>query len=107
MRTFLSTTGMMVVMMTALMGASLFAEEITKIPSNSTKKSSMTSDISPEHRLNMAAMHYKMAACLRTAKPIEECRKEMKTSCQSMGQDGCYSMGMKHQGNMMNEKDVD
>lgn len=30
MKTFLSTTGMILIMMTVLMGASLFAEEMTK-----------------------------------------------------------------------------
>lgn len=61
---------------------------------------------SKEMREKMAAMHEKMAACLRSDKPFAECRQEMMKSCQTMmGGKGCSMMGMGgmgHMGNMGN-----
>ena len=48
----------------------------------------------PAARQQMAAVHEKMAACLRTDRPISECRAEMLKTCQdTMGQTGCPLMG--------------
>ncbi len=53
-----------------------------------------------EQREKMAQLHEKMAACLRTDKPVHECHEEMMKACQEqMGQDGCPMMngkGMHH-----------
>lgn len=50
---------------------------------------------SKEMRDKMAAMHEKMAACLRSEKPFADCRSEMHQSCQAtMGERGCPMMGM-------------
>ena len=44
----------------------------------------------PEARQQMAAIHEQMAACLKSSRPIAECRAEMFKSCQqTMGQTGC------------------
>lgn len=73
-------------LLTALVGGGAFAEEAkTKKPS---KKTGTT--ITPEQRQNMASTHEKMAACLRSDKPMSECRTEMRKNCQDMmGKDGC------------------
>jgi hypothetical protein len=50
---------------------------------------------SKEMRAKMAALHEKMAACLRSDKPIADCRAEAMQYCQSnMGEHGCMGMGM-------------
>lgn len=49
---------------------------------------------SKETREKMATMHEQMAACLRSDKPIADCRKEaMKDHQELMGKDGCPMMG--------------
>jgi hypothetical protein len=53
-----------------------------------------TPEVTAEQRANMAAVHEKMAVCLRSDKPIGDCRKEMMQSCtEMMGKDGCPMMG--------------
>jgi hypothetical protein len=48
----------------------------------------------PEMRQKMAKQHEKMAACLRSDKPISECRQEMMRGCKDiMGPQGCPMMG--------------
>jgi hypothetical protein len=48
---------------------------------------------SPEVRQQMAAVHQKMAECLRSDRPIAECRSEMMKSCHDMmGEGGCPMM---------------
>lgn len=55
----------------------------------------MHSASSKAMREQMATMHERMAACLRSDRPISECRSEMMKTCRSMmGKDGCSSMGM-------------
>jgi len=52
------------------------------------------SDPSPEAREKMAAVHQKMAECLRSSRPMAECRAEMTNSCREMmGDSGCPMMG--------------
>lgn len=47
-----------------------------------------------EDRQKMAEMHSKMASCLKSDRPMDECRNEMMSSCQKMmGEDGCPMMG--------------
>jgi hypothetical protein len=42
----------------------------------------------------MATVHQKMAECLRSDRPIAECRAEMMKSCKGvMGEAGCPMMG--------------
>ena len=57
-----------------------------------------------EQRQKMADAHDKMAACLRSDKPLGDCREEMMKACkEGMGKDGCPMMGQRgmHQGHMM------
>jgi hypothetical protein len=50
---------------------------------------------SKEMRNKMAALHEKMAACLRSDTAFSECRGEMHKNCQdTMGEQGCPMMGM-------------
>lgn len=57
---------------------------------------------SKEMRERMAAMHEKMAACLRSDRALSECRQEMHQTCSSMmGEQGCPMMGMGNPGRMM------
>lgn len=52
------------------------------------------SEPSPEARQQMAAVHQQMADCLKSDRPIAECRAEMTKSCQEMmGERGCPMMG--------------
>jgi hypothetical protein len=48
---------------------------------------------SKEMRAQMAALHEKMAACLRSDKAFAECRDEMHKNCRDMmGEQGCPMM---------------
>ena len=48
---------------------------------------------SQEMREKMAQVHEKMAACLRSDKPIAECHREMKANCRAeLGDRGCGMM---------------
>jgi hypothetical protein len=51
---------------------------------------------STEQRHAMAEIHQKMADCLNSQRPIDECRSEMRSNCQAMmGERGCpMMMGM-------------
>ncbi len=45
-------------------------------------------------RQKMAEVHQRMATCLRSDKPIAECRSDMWKNCQDlMGKEGCPMMG--------------
>jgi hypothetical protein len=55
---------------------------------------------SKEMREKMAGLHEQMATCLRSDKPISECRSQMMKSCQEMmGDQGCPMMGHGMMGN--------
>ena len=55
---------------------------------------SASSGPSPEVRQQMAAVHQKMAECLRSDRPIAECKAEMMKNChEMMGESGCPMMG--------------
>lgn len=49
---------------------------------------------SPEQRAKMAAAHERMAACLRSSRPIQECHGEMRAACKESG----GQCGMGHHG---------
>ena len=51
------------------------------------------SEPGPQVRQQMADAHQKMAECLRSDRPLSECRAEMRKSCQMMGEGGCSMMG--------------
>jgi hypothetical protein len=52
---------------------------------------------SKEMREKMAAIHEQLAACLRSDKPIADCRKEaMKNHQEMVGKGGCPMMDMDH-----------
>ncbi len=59
--------------------------------------------MSAEQRSKMADAHEKMAACLRSDRPLTECHDELMKSCdQTMGAAGCPMMGgMRHRGRGM------
>lgn len=45
-------------------------------------------------REKMAILHEQMAACLRSDKPLADCRSEMMKNCQDrLGKHGCHMMG--------------
>lgn len=47
-----------------------------------------------EQRQKMAEVHEKMAECLRSDRPIGECRREMMKACHdTLGADSCPMMG--------------
>ena len=49
---------------------------------------------SPEMRLKMAEMHQMMADCLKSDKPMSECKQEMMKNCPMMKEGGkCPMMG--------------
>lgn len=51
-------------------------------------------DPSPEAREQMAAVQQKLAECLRSDRPIAECKAAMMKSChEGMGEHGCPMMG--------------
>jgi hypothetical protein len=57
-------------------------------------KTSAPAEPGAEQREKMAAVHQKMAECLRSARPMAECRSEMANSChEMMGDSGCPMMG--------------
>lgn len=63
-----------------------------------------TMEPSKENRQKMAKVHEKMASCLKSNKPMSECRGEMKNNCHKMmGENGCPMMGkmMEQMGGMM------
>lgn len=74
-----------------------------------TKSEKSWTTMTTEQRTTMATAHEAMAACLRTTKPMEECREEMFKSCKdSMGKSECPMMkgmyGMDHHDMMKKNK---
>lgn len=45
-----------------------------------------------EQRQKVAEVHQKMAECLRSTRPIAECRSEMAAACQGLGAGTCPMM---------------
>ena len=69
-------------------------------------KATKGSEMTTEQRKKMGDAHEKMAACLRSDRPMADCHDEMMKSCEeAMGTDSCPMMGggmghMKHHGKM-------
>lgn len=63
-------------------------------------KAHFTKEMTAEERETMAARHEKLAGCLRSGKPMGECKEEM------MGVEDCRMMGKMHSRGKMdgNEK---
>lgn len=62
-------------------------------PSNS-KSTQHEATMTKEQRQKMAEVHQKMADCLKSDKPLSECRSEMMKACHdNMGAQGCPMMG--------------
>lgn len=59
-------------------------------------------NMSAETRKQMADMHQKMADCMKSNKPISECRTNMMANCPMMKDGSCPMMGM-----MMHDYDDD
>ena len=51
----------------------------------------MTMEFTASQRQSMANIHEKMAACLRSERPLSACHQEMMTACK--GESGCPMMG--------------
>lgn len=82
----------LVASMVLLAGGAAFAADVP--PANHATPSK-------EMREKMATLHERMAACLRSDKPIADCRSEMKKSCgEIMGKEGCPMMDGMHHGMM-------
>lgn len=52
------------------------------------KSQSMTGQMSPELRKDMADMYQKMADCLRTGKSSEDCQRQIATDCPVIAKTG-------------------
>jgi hypothetical protein len=94
--------------LTMSMSVSVFGGEKMK-----TMDKGMTMEPTTEQRQKMAKMHESMAACLRSDKPMQDCKKEMMNSCEdSMGKEckmmhemhGMGGQKMKHHENKGDEK---
>lgn len=64
----------------------------------SRDKKGQMMDLTVEERETMAAHHEKLAGCLRSGKPMGECREEM------MGVEDCPMMGKMHSRGTMDGK---
>jgi hypothetical protein len=83
--------------LTTFLTSGAFAADEAKTAKPSKKAST---PMTKEQRDKMASMHEKMAACLRSDKPMSECHSEMRKNCQEMmGKNGCPMMG--EMGDMM------
>lgn len=82
------------------MNKSIFAKALTVViigisahALGADKSKMMNMEMTTEQRQTMAATHEKMATCMRSDKPMDECKTEMMKSCEeSMGKDGCHKM---------------
>ena len=51
----------------------------------------------PQMREKMAALHEKMAQCLRSTRPFDECRNQMRQQChEHLEERNCAMMNMEH-----------
>lgn len=90
-------TSAMAVGLLSCLSAMTFAEG-TKVSKNP--------EMSTEQRRRMSDVHEKMAVCLRSSRPVAECRSDMMEGCQvTLGNGSCPMMGgggpMKEQDGMM------
>jgi hypothetical protein len=83
MKKYLVTAGMVL----SLAGAVAYADTSS---SKSSDKSKGMSEMTKDQRQKMADLHNKMADCLKSDRPLSECRQEMAKGCQdSFGKEGC------------------
>ena len=74
----------------ALVGAAAIAADAPV----KTDGAKLPAPMSAEARQKMAGLHEKMASCLRSDRPMPECRDEMMSGCkETMGKEGCPMMG--------------
>ena len=78
----------------------LFAGGASADDTRNPKPGSDSSQLNLEQRQKMASLHDKMAACLRSEKPLADCRQEMWKSCKEMGKEGGCPMMGEHHGKM-------
>jgi hypothetical protein len=80
---------LLVCVVTSFGNSALAADQASQ--SAQTKK---PPELTTEQRKKMADQHEKMATCLRSKRPLSECRQEMMKGCQDvMGKEGCPMMG--------------
>lgn len=79
-------------MLVAVVWTSLFGGLSACAAEKTKAKTEKKWEITKEQRQKMAEMHEKMAACLKSDKPFEECHKQMASSCSG----GCGMMGSGH-----------
>ena len=102
-------------MVTLVLGAAGFASGSENAKNPAEKKAVM--GLTAAQRKDMALAHEKMATCLRSEKPFDECHKEMMKTCKDMmGKGACPMMGemhgmkaeeLKHHGMMENKSSED
>ncbi|MEQ1582044.1 MAG: hypothetical protein ABL964_15740 [Steroidobacteraceae bacterium] len=61
---------------------------------------------SSAEREQMAAIHDRVARCLRSDQPVDACREEMRKGCESMKGGGCGMMDMSRMHGAMGNKDA-
>jgi len=88
MTTRLTLLRILVGSLVMLVGGATFAADVSPASSAAPTK---------EMREKMATLHEQMATCLRSDKPIADCRSEMRKSCtETMGEAGCPMMDRMH-----------
>lgn len=78
-------------LLTSVIASTSFAQETTKSQAPNMKAPHPV--ITQQQREKMAAIHEKMAACLRSDRLFHECRSELHERCMSViGKEGCPMM---------------
>jgi len=77
------------------------SDEHAKHHPNASPKASMMKEPSPEMRKKMADAHQKMADCLKSDRPMSECKQEMMKECHQMMKDKGHCPMMGDMGDMM------
>lgn len=78
-------------LLSCMQAASAFADEAKVSMDSKAAKKVWT--LTPEQRQSAAKMHEQMAECLRSNKPLNECRDIMHKGCKDLGKEGCPMMG--------------
>lgn len=77
----------------------VITSSVTFADADKKKSPKAMSALTVEQRKKMADVHEKMAACLRSDRPMSECHEEMMNACrENMGKGGCPMMGGKGMG---------
>lgn len=72
---------------------SLLMTILTFISFSTLAASHSAAEVTPEQRKQMAEMHTKLATCLNSSKPLQECREEMMKNYPHMGKGMGKGMG--------------